>query len=138
MFAVGNADMVARYATDQPVKPSSDMWKTATGGMISQLADSPSKYVSKVYEQAKVMEEAYGTWRQLRKEGKLEEAQEFKAANDDKIKGYRNVEAVKGAISRINQQIRAVERGDMNADEKRAEIRRLNARKDQFSRRLAA
>ncbi len=137
-FVVGLADMPARYATDQAERPSIDLWKAATGGMISGLDDAPSRYVTQVYEQARVIEQAYGTWRSLRKAGKTEEAAEFMEDNGDKIKRYRSVEAVKVAIARINQQIRVVEIRDMDADAKRLEIRRLNARKDWFARRLAA
>ncbi len=138
MFAAGIADIVARPATDQPDRPRSDLWKMATGGMIRDLDGAPSRYVSHVYDQARVIEQAYGTWRTLQKQGKVEEAMEFRAAKDHEIKAYRNVEAIKGAIAKINQRIRVVESGDMDPDSKRAEINRLHARKDQFARRLAA
>ena len=137
-FVVGNADMISRYATNQPTRPSIDVWKTATGSMISSLDGAPSRYVSHVYDQAKEMEQAYGTWAALRKEGKVEEAREFKESNDKLIKGYRNVESIKGAIAKINQRIRIVERSDIDRDAKRLEINRLKERKDQFSRKLAA
>jgi hypothetical protein len=138
VVSVGMADMVTRPALGEPKKPDADLWKTATGGMVASLEGAPSKYVSKVYEQAKEIEQAYGTWRALQKQGKTDEAQEYRAANEDKIQKYRNVEAVKGALSKINQRIREIERSDMDPADKRAEIIRLNARKDQFSRKLAA
>ena len=83
------------------------------------------------------MDEAYATWQALRKEGKTEEAREFREDNADSIKGYRNVEAVKGAIAKINHQIRVVELSERDIESKRIEINRLNALKDKFSRRLA-
>jgi hypothetical protein len=109
-----------------------------SGGIIAKLDGAPSRYVSQVYEQAKALEEAYGTWHALQKQGKVEEARAFKAANDDQIRGYRNVESIKGAIAKINQRIRLVESGSMERDAKRVEVNRLNKLKDQFARRLAA
>ncbi len=106
------------------------------GADVPHLSDAQRRPMR--YEQARVIEQAYGTWRSLRKAGKTEEAAEFMEDNGDKIKRYRSVEAVKVAIARINQQIRVVEIRDMDADAKRLEIRRLNARKDWFARRLAA
>lgn len=135
-FAVGNTDMLARYVTDQPTRPAPDIWKTVTGGMLTKLDDAPSRYVSQVYTQARVMEEAYGTWRALQKEGKSVEAAEFQASNAESIQAYRNVEAIKGAIAKINQQLRIIERSDMDPDAKRIETNRLNALKDKFARRL--
>ncbi len=136
-FIVGSADIIARRATNEPTRPEADMWKGATGGMLSKLEDAPSRYVSHVYDQAKAMDEAYATWQALRKEGKTEEAREFREDNADSIKGYRNVEAVKGAIAKINHQIRVVELSERDIESKRIEINRLNALKDKFSRRLA-
>jgi hypothetical protein len=137
-FAVGVADIAARDMTNQPTRLGVDLWKVATGGMIRELEGSPSRYVSQVYEQAAVIEQAYGTWRALQKEGRLQEAAEFRADNPGLIKAYRNVEAIKGAIAKINQRIRVVEKSSMAAEAKRVELNRLNALKDTFAKRLKA
>jgi hypothetical protein len=137
-FISGSFDKPARLLTNQPSRPAADLWKLATGGMVSQLNDSQSKYVSQVYEQAKAIEQAQGTWRALLKEGKTEEAKEFRADNIDKLKNYKSVEAIKGALSKINQQIRMIERSDADGQTKREKIRKLNEQKDKFARRLEA
>jgi len=93
--------------------------------------------VSAVYDQAKAVDEAYGTWKAMLKEGKIEEAAAYRADNLEKIQLHKGTQAIKGAITKINQQIKAIERSDMDPDRKRDEILRLNARKDQFARRLA-
>jgi len=136
-FIVGSADIPARWVTSQADKPTKDLWKAASGGMISQLEDAPSKYVSAVYDQAKAVDEAYGTWKAMLKEGKIEEAAAYRADNLEKIQLHKGTQAIKGAITKINQQIKAIERSDMDPGRKRDEILRLNARKDQFARRLA-
>ncbi len=135
--AVAFVDIGARYATDQTDRPSIDLWKTASGGMVvSDLRNAPSRYVTHLYEQAKVIEEAQATWRALMKQGNVAEAKEFRAANMDKINAYRSVQAIKGAITKINQRIRVVELSDMDRKAKRAEVTRLKERKNQFARRL--
>ena len=70
------------------------------------------------------------------KQGNVAEAKEFRAANMDKINAYRSVQAIKGAITKINQRIRVVELSDMDRKAKRAEVTRLKERKNQFARRL--
>jgi hypothetical protein len=135
-FVVGAGDVLARPATGQPAHAKPDYWKVATGGMVSDLADAPSRYVSQMYEQAREVEQAYGTWRVLQKEGKAEEAAEFRADNLDQISKYRRVEHVKRDETSINQQIKRVERSDLTAAEKRLRIRVLMERKDRTARRL--
>jgi hypothetical protein len=72
------------------------------------------------------------------KDGKTEEAAALKASNDGVIRKYHSSQSVSGTICKINQQIQAVERSNIDRDAKRDEIRRLNARKDECARRMAA
>ena len=132
-FVVGAADIVARPATNQPEKPSSDLWKLVTGGMISNLEDAPSRYVSQMYDQAKEIEQAYSTYRNLQKQGKEEEADKFAEKNVDKLNKYRSVERVKKSASRINEQIRIIERSALDGVEKREKIRELNRAKERMA-----
>ena len=136
-FVVGAGDKLARPAMDQPGRATPDYWKTATGGMVSDLRDAPSRYVSKMYEQSKELEQAYGTWRALQKEGKAVEAQEFAQDNRDKLALYRRVEGVKRAEAKFNQRIRMIERSGMDGDAKRESIRKIQVQKDQIARHLA-
>lgn len=133
-FVIGAADVLARPATGQAEHPSSDIWKAATGGMTSDLRDAPSRYVSQMYEQAKELEQAYGTWRSLQKEGKTLEAAEFYEDNRDKLGRYRSVEAVKRGEAKFNERIRMIERSNMQPDEKRELIRSIQSQKDRVAR----
>lgn len=136
-FAVGIGDVIARPATGQPGGASMDRWKFMTGGMISD-ADSPSsRYVSQMYEQAKILEEAHGTYRALIKEGKLDDAREFATDHMDQLRKYRSVEVVKRAEAKFNERIRAIERSTKTGDEKRDMIRRIQRQKDMVARRIA-
>jgi hypothetical protein len=136
-FVIGAGDVLARPAAGEPGRPAADLWKEATGGMVSDLRDAPSRYVSQMYQQATVIEQAYATWRELLKEGKVAEASEFFQGNQQTITKYGAIEAAKRMEGKLNQQVRAVERSNATPDEKRERIRSLIATKDRVSRTLA-
>jgi len=136
-FIVSAGDKLARPATGQTNQATPDYWKTATGGMVSDLRDAPSKYVSNMYDQARVIEEAYGTWRSLVKQGDKQGASEFSQENKDLLVKYRQVEAIKRTESKLNEQIRFIERSDLDSDEKRTQIRKLQNHKELIAKRLA-
>ena len=133
-FVVGAGDVIARPATDQPTRAAPDYWKVATGGIIADVRDAPSRYVSQMYEQAKEVEQAYGTWRALQREGRTAEAGEFAKDNADKLAKYRSISRVKRTESQLNERIRIVERSNMDADTKRQVIRTLQIQKDRAAR----
>lgn len=133
-FIVGASDLIARPAAGQADRPSSDIWKAATGGMVSDLRDAPSRYVSQMYTQSKEIEQAYGTWRALLKEGKTAEAQAFYSDNKESLAKYRNIEGVKRAEARLNERIKMIERSNMDADAKRELIRSIQQQKDRAAR----
>lgn len=136
-FVVGAGDVIARPLTGQATQPDSDLFKAATGGMLSDLRDAPSRYVSQVYAQATEIEQAYTTWKSLAKEGKTEEAAEFLADNKADISKYKLVEKLKKTEGTLNQQIKRIEQGGDSGQTKRERIRDLLARKDQVARVLA-
>lgn len=133
-FVVGAADVVARPAAGQPAQATPDYWKVASGGMIAKLDDAPSRYVSSMYEQAREIEQAYGTWRALLKQGKSEEAAEFFQDNRSEITKFKRIERIKRAEAKLNERVKVIERSNMSADEKRALIRTLRDQKDRVAR----
>jgi hypothetical protein len=135
-FVVGAGDAIARPATGQPNRPAPDYWKTATGGMVANLEDAPSRYVTQMYQQAKAIEQAYGTWRELVKEGKTEEAQAFREDNAAELARYRRMEAVKRIEGQLNLQAKRIAGGAGTPDEKRESIRVLRQRQDAAARSL--
>jgi hypothetical protein len=136
-FVVGGADMILRPLTGQTPRPTADYWKFATQGIAQEVDSGSSRYVSQMYEQAKELEQAYGTFRMLIKEGKLEEAREFRAENLDKLKRYKLVGSVKKAESLLNERIRMIERSEMDPDLKREKILEIQKKKDLVARRVA-
>jgi hypothetical protein len=136
-FVVGAGDVLARPATGQIKGPTPDYWKAATGGMVSDLRDAPSRYVSQMYEQARELEQVYGTWKALQKDGKPEEAAAFKESHEDDLRRHKNVERVKRGEALLNQQIKRIEKSGATADEKRERIREVQQRKERLARTLA-
>ena len=137
-FVVGATDMILRPATGQVTKPASDMWKVASGNMISSLPSDQSRYVTQMYEQARELEQAYATWRQLQKDRKPEEARAFLEANREKLTRYKQVEGVKKNEAKFNEMIRMVERSSsLDADEKAARISNIKGRMDLMARRIS-
>jgi len=136
-FVVGATDMILRPATGQVTKPASDMWKVASGNLVSSLPSDQSRYVSQMYEQAKELEKTYATWRQLQKDRKPDEAREFLEANREKLTRYKQVEGVKNNEAKFNEMIRMVERSSsLDADEKAARISSIKGRMDSVARKL--
>jgi hypothetical protein len=91
-----------------------------------------------MHDQAKVLEEAYATWRQLRKDRKPEEAREFLEANREKLLSYKEVADVQRNQAKFNEIIRIVQRSpSMDGDEKARRISDIRRRMDVMARRVA-
>jgi hypothetical protein len=135
-FAVGAADMALRAVSDEPSRPASDMYKVMSGGMISQPEGAPSRYVTRMYEQAKIVEEAYGSWRQLQREGRAEEAAEFRRDNQEKLGKRRIATQTETRIREINARVRDIERSAMPPAMKRDAINHLRRQAEAMAMRL--
>lgn len=136
-FVVGGADMMLRPLTGQAARPTADYWKMATQGIAQEVDSGSSRYVTQMYEQAKELEQSYGTYRMLLKQGRTEEAKEFFQANREDLVMYRSVEKVKSTEAKYNEMIRIIERSSMPPDEKKEKIRDIQQRKDKIARLVA-
>lgn len=136
-FVVSGADYAIRPLTNEATRPQGDYWKMATAGIVSETGGASSRYVSQMYDQAKVLEEAYGTYRSLLKEGKTAEAKEFFQANKEDLTKYRSVERVKQAEAKFNERIRMIERSAMDPAVKKEKIREIQVQKDRVARLVA-
>lgn len=135
-FVIAGADMAIRPLTNEPTRPQADYLKVVTQGFLKSLPEDQSKYVSFMYEQAKVIDQAYATHRQLVKDGKVQEAQEFAAENKDLLARYRMIEAVKKSESDINRKVHEIEISDMDPAKKREEISRLRQKASDSAQRV--
>lgn len=136
-FVIGGADMAMRAMSDEPTKPALDYFRFGTQGILKEAGTGGSRYVTQVYEQAKELEQAHATWRQMLKDGRIEEAKDYAADNRDKLIRYRQVEAVKRTESNLNERIRRIERSDMDSSEKKNAIALVNKQKEAVAMRIA-
>lgn len=136
-FVIGGADMVSRSVSDEPTKPALDYFRFGTQGILKEVGTGSSRYVTQVYEQAKEIEQAHATYRQMLKDGRMEEAKEYAEDNNDQLIRYRKVESVKKMESNLNERIRKIERSDMDSDQKKDAIALINKQKEQVAKRIA-
>lgn len=134
---VGTPDWILRNATNQPDKPTPDYYKQATQGFANQLPLNNSRYVTDLYKQAQVIEQAYGTYQSLLKAGKADDAMQYFTAQQDKIVKYKQVEAVKQQMTKLNQAIHQIEGGPADSDTKRTQIQQIKAVQNQLAKTLA-
>jgi hypothetical protein len=137
-FTVGAADMALRPITGQPSRPSADLFKVATQGMVADPSSASSYYVTSLYDQAKIMDQAYATYHLLVKEGKTAEAAEYLQDHRAEIAGHKAVDKVKAGEAKYGEMIRLIERSDMSPEEKRAGIDRIREAQDRLARVLTA
>jgi hypothetical protein len=142
-FVVGGADMGVNLVTSGqakgPAKPSIDIISKISNGMVRTLPEKQSRYVNQIYEQAKELEQVYGTQQYLLHKRKIEEYREFTEEHKDELRKYRLIEPIKKLESALNKRIRQVEDNTTkDSDTKRVEINALNQRRDQLARRLSA
>jgi hypothetical protein len=135
--ALASADMVLRPATGQTERPTADMFKLATQGLMSEVPSQQSRYVSQLYEQAVVLEQAHATYRQLIKDGKIGDARQYLTDNRDKLQRYGMVEGIKRGEAKFTEMIRMIERSAKSADAKREQIDKIRDQQDRMARLVA-
>ena len=135
-FTVGSADLLARSISNEPTRPTVDYYKMATGNMASDLKSTHSRYISQMYDQAKVLEEAHATYNFLRKNGRIDEAKEFRADHADELKRYGRVNSVKDMMSKQNERIRHIEKSNISPDDKRDKINEVRNNESDRAKRL--
>ena len=136
-FVVQSGDLITRPFSGDPRRPAPDYFKKLSGGMVQKLEGAPSRYVSQVYEQSKILEESYGTYMHLLKKRKREDAEKFKEKHQGDIKMAPYVEAMKRAMSGYNQMIRQIElRDELSSEEKTMKINQIKERKHTMAKRF--
>ena len=126
-----------RPATGQATRQTADYFKVATQGMLSELPAQQSRYVSQMYEQAQVLEQAHATYQQLIKDGKIADAREYLTDHRSELVRYGSVEGVKKGEAKFNEMIRMIERSAKDPDQKRIEIDRIRGQQDKMARLVA-
>lgn len=133
-FVVGGADVVTRPMTGAPTRPAIDTWKFATQGFLTELPSPQSRYVSAIYDQAKEVEEAYATYKDMVAQGRREDAAEYLDSNRELIGRRGAISRAKEAMTLANKQIKMIERSDLDPTIKRERIEAIQARKDRIAK----
>lgn len=108
------------------------------GNFMETLPSNSSRYVTQMYDQAKEIEEAYGSYKDAIKRGDTEKASQVLAAEHDKIQRYKSVEMLKRRESNLNAQARRIEASkEIPGDEKRRRLDVIEQHKSDLARLLA-
>lgn len=135
---LGVADTTVRSMSSEPARPSKDTWSSVTQGLIATEPRASSRYVEELYSQAKVVEQAFATYRDMMQQGRAAEAKEFFDENKDLIRRHGIVSGVTRLEGDLNRQIRLITNNPnpvVTPEMKQAQIRRLNAMKQDAAQR---
>ena len=102
------------------------------------MPEPQSRYVTQMYNQAKELEQAYGTFNELIKRGRVDEAKTFINDNKKQITQYGFVEAIKKEEAKFNEVIRIIENSKMTPEVKRAKIDKIKASQNTLAQKLDA
>lgn len=107
------------------------------GNFAESLPNNSSRYMTQFYSQATEIEQAYNSYRDALKRGDSEGAASIMEDERDKLSQYHMVEHVKRQESKLNEQIKLIERSQrMSGEEKRARIDELQQRKQRLVERV--
>ena len=92
--------------------------------------------MDQLYEQSRIIDQAYMSYRDAKKKGDREKVRELLADEGDKIKAYKSINKISQQVSDINRKIRQIESSKtLSADTKRKMIDKLSERKDKVAKR---
>ena len=107
------------------------------GNFVETLPTGSSRYLTQMYNDAKKIEEAYGSYRDAVKRGDVEKAKDILSDEREKIGKFHLVEAVKRRESSLNAAIHRIEASKtMSGAEKRRRIDELERSKGELAKKL--
>lgn len=137
--AVTAADMLTRPLTDTPAPPTPDYLKMATGQLAAQADSGQSRYITEFYDQARVLQQALGTFQTLVREGKIDEARNFMAEHASEITAARGETGASEQMSKLNAAVRRIQNDpSTDADTKRTQILALRTQQSDIAERVTA
>jgi hypothetical protein len=106
------------------------------GNFAEGLPAGSSRYVDQLYDQARIIEQAYMSYRDAVKKGDRERAKELLAKEGDKIRAYKAINRISDQVSEINRKIRQIDASrTLSAETKRRMIDQLSQRKNAIAQR---
>lgn len=132
---VSTADLALRPAMGLPGKPA---WRTdevlVIGDFVKELPAYQSKYVTRMYDQMKDVQQAMGDLRELQKIGATEEAKKLMEAKADKLKLYRLYTHAEKQMESVTRQIKLAQIRTGDADLKRERLDGLYATRNRIAK----
>jgi hypothetical protein len=107
------------------------------GNFVESLPANSSRYVTQLYDQAKEIEQSYGSYHDALKRGDREKAAQILTDEREKIQKYKMVETIKRRESLLSEQARRIEASkEIGGDEKRRRLDQIEQRKSDLARML--
>jgi hypothetical protein len=135
MHAIATADLALRPAMGMPGKPAPRINEVfVAGDFAKDVPDYQSKYITRLYQQGKEVQEMMADVRQLEKVGALDKALELLHDNPNKAKLVQLYNAAEHELTTINQRIKIVQTRDSDPALKRQQLDALYAMKNRVAR----
>jgi hypothetical protein len=122
--------------SEKPDMPLKDVF--LLGNFAESLPTGSSRYVTQLYDQAKAIEQAYGSYRDALKRGETDRARAIFDEEGDNIRKHKLVERVKRAEADLSSRMKQIERSDrLTGEEKRRQLDILRERKHLLAQSVA-
>jgi hypothetical protein len=134
MHAIATADLALRPAMGMPGQPTpkvDDLF--VVGDFVKDLPAYQSKYLTRLYDQGKEVQQLMADMRAMQKVGALEQAAEFMADNRDKLKLSGIYTHAERQLTAINQRIKMVQLKDGDPKAKREQLDQLYSMRNRLA-----
>jgi len=122
--ALNVSDYLARPLSGLPENPRRDLGRVdnwfVVGDFVKEADPRSSKYIQRFYDEQREVNQVYAAYSQARELGDLERAREL--AGDDQLRVRALFKAADSQLRDVNTRIKALERADLQPDEKRAQL----------------
>lgn len=130
------SDMVVRPLSDRGEKPDMRLKDVfLAGNFVETLPTNGSRYVSKMYDQARDAEQAYASYQAAVKQADHAKALEIRTADLAKLKSRERLREGTQALTRLNAQARAIEADKkLSGTEKRRRLDALDHKRHEIAK----
>lgn len=141
---IGTAALVAmdygiRPMVDRGERPAMKLKDVfLAGNFVESLPSGSSRYVNDLYEQAREVEQAYGSYRELLKRGEVEQAKLYAEEHREELLKHKLITPVRTKMAEYNREAKLISADrSKTAEEKRVQLDRLAEMKDTLARRFS-
>lgn len=118
------SDLLARPLSGLLENPRRDLGRVdnwfVVGDFVKEADPRSSKYIQRFYDEQRDVDQVYAAYSQARELGDLDRAR--KLAGDDQLRVRALFRAADSQLREVNTRIKALERADLEPEEKRAQL----------------